>query len=298
MGQFDLQPNFPISGVADLIANRPYKEAQMRLQQQQQLVQGLQGFGQGVQSLVDRRNAMAQALSGAQMFAQSPEGQQMLAPTVTSQTTQAPVMRNQTAAFDPSTGTVAPNTDMSGVGTMGPPKTTTTSTPSPVNMGTLQTAMYGEKPSDMLTQLFNRQKERQTMALENRKQAFTEKIKPLELAQQERLTNALTGVKASQVTGEQANNIRAQITSLEAKKTGIIKDFPELAGSVLSGVLPEGLNQKEAAAIQDYKDTQEQIDGYKQQLSNSGAGGGVSRRGKVGVTLTTPGGLTYTVNNQ
>lgn len=67
-GQFDLQPNFPIAGVADLIANRSYKEAQMRSQQQAQLVEGLKGFGQGVQSLVDRRNAMAQSLALGQVL--------------------------------------------------------------------------------------------------------------------------------------------------------------------------------------------------------------------------------------
>lgn len=295
MPDFRLQPTFPIASVIDAAQRNNQLQEQTREAGNQSLINGLQSIGQVGQSLYEQKVRMAQALAGAKMYAQTPEGQQMLAPTVTSQTTQSPVMRNQTAAYDPSSGSVTPNIDMSGVGAIAPPKTTTTRTPSPIDMGTLQTAMYGESPANMLTQLFERQKQRQQFGLEQQKQAFTEKMKPLEMAQQERLTNALTGVKASQVTTEQANNIRAQITSLEAKKTGIIKDFPELAGSILSGVLPEGLNQKESAAIQDYKDTQNQIDGYKQQLPGGG-GNGASRRGKVGVTLQTPGGLSYTVN--
>jgi len=79
-GQFDLQPSFPIAGVADLIANRPYKEQQMRAQQQQQLVQGLDAFGQGVNSLVQKRNAMAQAMVLGKNLGMAPEETQGLTP--------------------------------------------------------------------------------------------------------------------------------------------------------------------------------------------------------------------------
>lgn len=79
--EFDLKPSFPISGVADLIASRSQKEAAMREQNQQQLVKGLQDFGSGVQSLVDRRNKMAQALTLGKNLGMAPEEVQGLDPT-------------------------------------------------------------------------------------------------------------------------------------------------------------------------------------------------------------------------
>lgn len=68
INSFDLKPNFPIAGVAQLYAERPVKEAAMRTQQQQQLLQGLQMFGQGVDSLVERRQKMAQALTLGKLY--------------------------------------------------------------------------------------------------------------------------------------------------------------------------------------------------------------------------------------
>ncbi len=158
MPDFRMQPTFPISSVIDAAQRNNALQQQARESANQSLMSSLQTIGQVGQSLYDQKVRMAQALAGAKMYAQTPEGQQMLAPTTTSQTTQAPVMRSQTAAYDPTSGVVAPNTGMAGVGTMAPPQTTTTSKPSPIDMGTLQTAMYGESPSNMLTQLFERQK--------------------------------------------------------------------------------------------------------------------------------------------
>ncbi len=218
------------------------------------------------QSLYARKLQMAQALASAKMFAGSPEGQQMLAPTTTQTTTQAPVMRNQTAAYDPTAGTVTPNADMSGVATMAPPKTTTTSTPSPIDMGTLQTSMMGESPSNMLTQLFNRQKERQQFALDTQKQAFTEKMDPLKLAQQAALTSAITGVRGREVSVQEQNNLRASIAAEQARQEQARKDFPELPGTFISGILPEGSNEKEKAARDTYASAQKNIENYNRQL--------------------------------
>lgn len=75
---FDFKSNFPIAGIADLYANRSYKEAQMRAQQQQQLVEGMKTFGAGVDSLVTRRMAMAQALAQAQILQRTPQLQNVL----------------------------------------------------------------------------------------------------------------------------------------------------------------------------------------------------------------------------
>lgn len=70
---FDLKPNFPIASVAQLYADRPTKEAAMRAQQQQQLLQGIEMFGKGVDSLVQRRMAMAQALTQADVLLKNTE---------------------------------------------------------------------------------------------------------------------------------------------------------------------------------------------------------------------------------
>jgi hypothetical protein len=276
---FNLQPTFPIAGVADLIAKRHYLEQQMRAQQQQQLVEGLQGFGTGVQSLVNRRIAMAQALAQAQVFGQTDAGKQMLAPTTTTDTQQMPVMRGQTAQGTDAQGNPLPapipNAGITGVGATRP-QTTTTSTPSSIDTNTLARAFMGappESPANMLTQMFERQKQAQEFGLQQRKQAFEEKFKPQQLAQTGALTQALIGVKGREVSAQESSNIRNQITALEGKKAQTIKDFPELTGTFLSGVLPKGSNAKQEAAFNDYQETQRQIDNYNRQLySGSGAG--------------------------
>lgn len=271
MPDFTMKPTFPIGDVINAATKNAQLQQQAREAGNQSLIEGLKSIGQVGQSLYNQKLQMAQALAGAKMFAQTPEGQQMLGPTTTTTTAQPTVMRNQTAAYDPTTGSVTPNAEMSGVGTLGPPQTTTTSTPSPIKMQDLQTAMYGESPSNMLTQLFERQKQRQQFGLEQQKQAFTEKMEPVKLAQQAQLTQALTGVKASQVSTEAASNIRNQITALEGKKAQAIKDFPELTGTFLKGILPAGSNAKEEAAFNDYQNTQKQIDDYNRQLYGGGA---------------------------
>ncbi len=275
MPDFRLQPNFPVASVIDAAQRNNALQEQAREAGRQSLVEGLKSIGQVGQSLYEQKFRMAQALSGAKMFAQTPEGQQMLGtnPVAAGPGGQT-VTPNQTASFSPDTGAVTPNQ-------------------SPVKMNDLQTAMYGESPSNMLTQLFERQKQRQQFGLEQQKQAFTEKMKPLELAQQERLTTALTGVKSAQVSVEEKNNIRNQIAALETRKNAASAKFPELAGTFVSGLLPKGSNAQQEAALKDYQDAQRGIDTYNQQLYGGAQGGG---KGKFGVTLGTPGGLTYTIN--
>ncbi len=261
---FNMQPTFPIAGVADLIANRPVKEAQMRVQQQQQLVQGLQGFGAGVQSLVARRQAMAQALAGAQIYANTPEGKQMMAPTQTTQ--QVPVMRNQTAAYDPASGSVTPNTGATGVGATTPQ---TTTTPSPVNQGTLATAFYGDKPSDLLNQLYERQKQAQQFGLEQRKQALAEKIEPQKLAGEQAIQKQLAGIKGQEVGVQSAGNIQNQISSLQQKKAELVKALPGTFGTFLG-------NTAARQAKQQISQIDAQIAQYQSQLqggNNTPTGG-------------------------
>lgn len=268
-----MQQNFPIASVINAAQQNAVLQQRAREQGNQDLIQGLQSIGQVGTTLIQRRQQMAQALAGAKMYANTPEGQQMLTPTISTapapvqpsvtQGLRGPVTPGQTASFDSETGATTPNQ----------PAMQTTSTPSPVTPQDLVTAFIGESPSNMLTQLFERQKQRQQYGLEQQKQAFNEKMEPLKLAQQERLTNALTGVKSSQVAGEQASNIRNQITSLEAKKAQAIKDFPELSGTFIRGILPPGSNAKEEAAFNDYQQTQRQIDNYNRQLYSQGQGG-------------------------
>lgn len=254
MPDFRMTPNaFPVASVIDAAQRNNFLQEQARQAGNSSLISGLQSIGQVGQSIYDQKVRMAQALSGAKMYAQTPEGQQMLGTnTVAAGPSGQPVTQNQTAAYDPGAGTVTPNQ-------------------SPVQMKDLQTAMYGESPSNMLTQLFERQKQRQQFGLEQQKQAFTEKMEPIKLAQQAELTRALTGVKASEVTGQEKSNIRNQITSLQGKQAQAIKDFPELSGTFVRGILPPGSNAREEAAFKDYQDTQRQIDDYNRQLYGGGA---------------------------
>lgn len=60
---FDLKQTFPIASVAQLYADRNVKEQAIKAQQQKQLLEGLEMFGKGVDSLVTRRQGMAQALA-------------------------------------------------------------------------------------------------------------------------------------------------------------------------------------------------------------------------------------------
>lgn len=248
-----MKPVFPIGDVINAATKNAQLQEQSRQAGNASLIAGLQSIGQVGQSIYDQKVRMAQALSGAKMYAQTPEGQQMLGtnPVAAGPSGQV-VTPNQTAAYNPGTGSVTPNQ-------------------SPVQMNDLQTAMLGESPSNMLTQLFERQKQRQQFGLEQQKQAFTEKMEPIKLAQQAQLTQALTGVKASQVSAEESGNIRNQVTALEGKKAQYIKDFPELTGTFLKGVLPAGSNAKEEAAFNDYQETQKQIDNYNRQLYGGGA---------------------------
>lgn len=249
---FGLKPDFPIAGVADLYAKKPYLESLMNQAQQGQLVEGMKTLGAGMQSLAQRKMMMAQALAAAKMYMGTPEGQQMMGSNQAATGPGGqPVLQNQTAA--------------GGVGQAPVPNAPQ------MSQGDVATAMYGESPSNMLTQLFQRQKQSQQFGLEQQKQAFAEKMKPLELAQQAQLTQALTGVKSREVSVQEQSNIRNQISSLEAKKAQAIKDFPELSGTFIRGILPPGSNAKEEAAFRDYQDTQKRIEDYNRQLYGGGS---------------------------
>lgn len=247
---FNLQNNFPISSVIQAAQRKAELDNQTTMQQSQMINNSLDKIGQVGQSLYQRRQQMAQALAGAHMMAvQNPE---LVGDNQVTSTPQGPVTQNQTAAYDPTSGTVTPSRP-------------------PLDIRTLATAMLGESPMATQQQMFERKKQQQQFGLEQQKQAFTEKMEPIKLAQQAQLTQALTGVRSQQVTGEQQSNIRNQITALEGKKAQYIKDFPELTGTFISGLLPPGSNAKEEAAFNDYNETQKQISDYNRQLYSGGA---------------------------
>jgi hypothetical protein len=247
----NVQNNFPIASVIQAAQENAQRQLQARTQGNQDIIQGLGAIGQVGQSLLDRRRAMAQALAGAQLYSNTPEGKEMLGTNqVTSGPTGQPVTMNDTA--------------QGGVGQAPQPNK-----PS-IDLQTLATAFYGDKPSDVMKQMF-----------EQHKLKVESGLKAQQIASQQQLGQALlgirgqeVGVRGQQVTGEQSSNIRNQITALEGKKSGIIKDFPELSGSILSGILPAGLNQKQTAAFNDYRDTQNQIDNYNRQLGGPVSSGG------------------------
>lgn len=274
MPDFNFQGNtFPIAAVVDAYQRKAALEQQFKQQDSQNLTQGLGMIGQVGNSLLQRRMQMAQALAGAKMYASTPEGQAMLNPSTLSETQQMPVPLTQTAQGTDNQGNILPapiqNTGPAGA-VVTRPQTTTTTAPASVTPQDLATAFVGESPSNMLTQLFNRQKERQQMALDTRKQAFTEQIEPQKLAQQAALTSALTGVKSKEVSQQEQNNLRSNISNEEAKQAQYIKDFPELTGTFLKGILPEGSNAKESAAFSAYQQSKRNAENYRRQLYQSG----------------------------
>ncbi len=278
---FNMQPTFPIASVIDAAQRNNLLQEQAREAGNASLINGLKSIGEIGNSIYSQKMQMAQALAGAKLFAQSPEGQQMLAPTTTTApnpiqptvTTgpQGPVTPGQTATYDPTSQSITPNS----------PAMKTTSTPSPISMGDIQTAMLGESPSNMLTQLFNRQKERNELALKTRAQGFTEQMEPIKLAQQAALTSALTGVKGKEVSVQEQNNLRSSIATEEQRKQQAIKDFPALSGTFISGILPEGSNEQESAARKTFQDAQKNIDNYNRQLYGAGSSGGGNGTGKA-----------------
>lgn len=235
-------PAFPTAGVAELIANRPFKEQQMRAQQQEQLVSGLKDFGAGVQSLVARRQAMAQALAGAQMYGQTPEGKALLGTNQVAQGPRGtPVTQNQTASYNPMTGKAISNQ-------------------SPVTQGTLATAFYGDKPSDLMNQLFERQKNAQQYGLDQRKQALAENIEPKKLALEQKIQTQLAGIKGQEIGVQTSGNIQNQISSLQQKKAELVKSLP-------TGWFAGIHNQAAEAAKQQMADIDAQIAHYQSQLA-------------------------------
>jgi hypothetical protein len=120
-GNFNI-PAFPTAVAASLYASKSEKEAAMRLAQQQQLVQGFHDLGAGINSIVERRKTIADALlnkqqqdAQASLLMQDPAVQKKLgmvqpptAPVATVGASPAPVTLAQTASPDAS-GNPIPN---------------------------------------------------------------------------------------------------------------------------------------------------------------------------------------------
>jgi hypothetical protein len=267
---YNLQPNFPIAGVADLLAKKPFEEAQMRAQQQQQLVQGLQAFGQGVDSLTQRRLAMAQALAGAKILGNTPEGQQMLG-------------TNQVASVSPNNTPVTANqTAQGGVGVSPVPNK------SPVDMNTLATAFYGDKPSELLNQLYERQKQRQQFGLESQKEAFTERIEPQKLAAEQAIQKLLAGIKGKEATTQATHTADEDTNALLQRRAELTKSLPTGWWSSINNVQAEQA-KKEISDI----DSALAKKGYTGSISNTSQGSQGGGGGKV----TTVNGTTYSIND-
>lgn len=236
---FNMQPTFPMASVIDAAQRNNALQLQAQQAGQQSLVQGLGAIGQVGQSLLNRRMQMAQALAASKLYAATPEGQQMLG---TNQVTQGPagqpVTMNQTA--------------QGGVGVAPTPNTTG------VTPTDLQTAFIGDKPSDLLTQLFERQKQQQQFGIENRKQALAENVEPQKVAGELAIQKAGLGIKGQEVGIQQQGNIQNQITGLQQKKAELVKSLPVNVFGWQS--------QQAVAAKQQMADIDAQIAKYQSQL--------------------------------
>lgn len=226
---FNLQPNFPVASIAELYANRPVKEAAIRAQQQQQLVQGLQTFGQGVDSIANRRIQMAQALAAAHLFSGTPSGQEVLGTNQVSTAGQMPVIKNQTASYDATTGSVTPNKGSA-------------------TMGDLQTVMMGVEPKDFLANMTAQKQlsfEPQKLAIEARKAAAEEENNKIQRLIQGMLANNTIQNQAKERQQAQEN---AQLdANKEASKHWFLHPFKARAAS--DAIADAGSMKTEALAL-------------------------------------------------
>lgn len=268
-GQFDFQSNFPIAGVAQLLADRSTKEAAMRAQQQQQLVEGLKTFGSGVQSLVDRRNQMAQALAQAHIYAQTPEGQALMAPTQT-----------------PTPGYGAP-VPQGAAGPSGP----VTITPSSIDENTLATAFRSEQPGNFLANLQSQSATKKAYDLETMKEANAQKLAQAKLQSMKDIFTAGLGPKYGAINQQDVSNIQNNISSLEQKKAELTKSLPGTFGTYIG-------NDAAKAARTQIAQIDQQIADYKNQLASQGKTGrkSMTMSPDGSLTLTTDSGVSYTVN--
>lgn len=253
----NVQQNFPMAAVIQAAQQNAQRQLEAQTQGNQSIIQGLQSIGQVGQSLLDRRRAMAQALAGAQLYSNTSEGKQMLG---TNQVTSGPagqsVQQGQTASYDNNTGNVTQNKPA-------------------IDMNTLATAFYGDKPSDVLKQMFEQHK----LTVEN-------STKLAQIAQTGELTKALTGVKGSEVDVQRQAGLRNSIASERSRQAQAIKDYPELAGTFISNILPKGSNAKESAAFNTYQEAERNIENYNRQLY----GNNVSSNGNTpNISINLPG---------
>lgn len=288
MPDFNMQQNFPIASVIDAAVRNKALNQQAQQQNQENLIQGINAIGSVGQSLYNRKVAMAQALAGAKMYANTPEGQQMLAPTSTTTAIPPTVTQNQTAAYDPTSGSLTPNVSPTTapapqnapVATL-PKMTSTTTTPSPIGMNDLQTAFLGEKPSDVMNQLFQRAKERQQMGIEDRKQTLAEQTEPQKLANEYQLQKILAGFTGQQRATEAMHVTNEDTDSLLARRADLAKDLPTGYWNSINNEKAESAKQQ--IALIDYA------------LAKKGYRGSTTQKSPDS-SYQTPGGVSYTVN--
>lgn len=270
---FSMQNNFPVASVIQAAQENAQRQQQAREQGQQSLLSGLGAIGSVGQSLLDRRRAMAQAMAGAQLYANSPEGKEMLGGVST--TTPAPVAQRQTAAYDPNTGSVTPNMGTQGAVTARPQ---TTTAPPQMDLQTLATAFMGDKPSDVLSQLFQRHK----LNVESG-------LKAQEIAQQGAIAKALAQLKGQEVSiqGKVAQTGAAREQSQDVDT--LLQRRAELTKSLSKGWWDSINNDQAVQAKRQVADIDSQLltKGYRGDLTNTSSQGG---------KFTSPRGTNFTVN--
>lgn len=207
MPDFNMQQNFPIASVIDASVRNKALNLQAQQQNHDNLIQGINAIGAVGQSLYQRKLQMAQALSGAKMYAASPEGQQLLGTNPVAAAGGNTVTPNTTAAYDPSTGTVKPNS-------------------TGVNLGDIQTAMLGEKPFDVQNQLFQQRKQSEANAIAQGDLALKQKIEPQRLANEAALNKLLLGFKGQEAATQATHVENEDIGTLLSKREELAKDLP------------------------------------------------------------------------
>jgi hypothetical protein len=178
----NVQNNFPIASVIQAAQENQNRQLEAQKYGQQTLISGLQSIGQVGQSLLDRRRAMAQAMAGGQLYTNTPEGKEMLGTNQVTSASGRPVTMQNTA--------------QGGVGQAPVPN------PPAIDLKTLATAFMGDKPSDVMSQMFERHKLKVQSGLEEQK-----------IVQEGQIKNLLASLTAREV------GIKGQVAATEETKT-------------------------------------------------------------------------------
>lgn len=238
MPDFSFKESFPMAAVIQAAQQNAALQEKAREDGNRSFIQGMQSIGDVGESLLARKQQIAQALAAAQMYSQTDAGKEMLGTNeVTTGPTGQPVTKNQTASYNESTGAA-------------------TSNQSPVVMDTLKTAFMGMQPGELLKHLAEQQKLKATKDVIVRKDAAGNIVGTTEIPRARSGKTIVVGPQPTQAprTGAPLSEDRATLKYIEDfnKDSGVIRAKQALDGAENVRQLATSGNPIAAAAIPTY----------------------------------------------